>query len=76
MADFEDVQNELLILGVDSSLARSAGQLAEDMGLRGYDAVHLATALALGEGGDVTVVSWDEDLSRAAERSGLAVAPA
>jgi predicted nucleic acid-binding protein len=73
--DFEDIQRELLTLGVDESLTRDAGQLAQGLGLRGYDAVHLATALALEEG-NVTVVSWDEDLSRAAERSGLAVAPA
>ena len=74
VVDFEDIQSELLVLGLDSTLAKEAGQLAEDMGLRGYDAVHLATALAFGEG-EVTIVSWDEDLSRAAERSGLVVAP-
>jgi predicted nucleic acid-binding protein len=39
-----------------------------------YDAVHLASALALGA--DTTLVSWDEDLRRAASQSGSPVAPA
>jgi predicted nucleic acid-binding protein len=42
--------------------------------LRGYDAVHLASALALGA--DTTVVTWDKDLGRAALRSGCGLAPA
>lgn len=73
LADFEVKQAELLVIGVDPSLARHAGGLAEELGLRGYDAVHLASALALG--GDATVVSWDRELSRAARSSGCATAP-
>jgi len=42
--------------------------------MRGYDAVHLATALALGD--DTLLVTWDADLGRAALGSGCAVAPA
>jgi predicted nucleic acid-binding protein len=63
----------VISVGVDDQLARGAGKLAEDLGLRGYDAVHLATALGLGDD-DSVVVTWDEDLRRAAERVGLAVA--
>lgn len=74
VADFEDVQRELLLVDVDRDLARHAGQLAGDLALRGYDAVHLATALALADG-DVTLVTWDGDLSEAALKVGLAVAP-
>lgn len=71
-ADLEEVQRDLLIIGVDQPLAVEAGRLAEELGLRGYDAVHLASATALGA---VTVVTWNRDLSRAAQRQGLAVAP-
>jgi predicted nucleic acid-binding protein len=74
IADFEDVQRELLLLGVDQDLAQAAGRLAEDLGLRGYDAVHLAVALALG-GDAVTLVTWDRELGDAALQVGLAVAP-
>lgn len=72
--DFEAIQDELLLVGVDAALAREAGDLAEQLGLRGYDAVHLASALALGE--PTTVVTWDEELGRAAADSGCAIAPA
>jgi predicted nucleic acid-binding protein len=71
--EFEAVYGELLLIGVDGHLAVRAGQLAERLGLRGYDAVHLASALALAA--DVTFVSWDAQLRRAAAASGCAVAP-
>ncbi|HSS57009.1 MAG TPA: type II toxin-antitoxin system VapC family toxin [Solirubrobacteraceae bacterium] len=66
---------ELVIVGVDEALAQRAGELADERALRGYDAVHLASALALGPG-DTILVTWDRDLSNAAVYTGLAVAPA
>ena len=72
--EFESLHGELLLVGIDGLLARQAAELAEQLGLRGYDAVHLASALALGT--DTTFVSWDDELRRAAARSGCAVAPA
>ncbi len=72
--EFKSLGNELLLVGIDAPLARQAGQLAEELALRGYDAVHLASALAVGSA--TTLVTWDEDLRRAATRSGCAVAPA
>ncbi len=74
-ADFDDLQRELMIVGIDRRLAHRAGELADEVGLRGYDAVHLASALALGGAQAVTVVSWERELSRAAARCGCAVAP-
>ena len=74
LEDFEDLQRELLIVGIDQKLAVEAGELADELGLRGYDAVHLASAIVLGPGA-VTFVTWDRDLSRAAARCGLGVAP-
>jgi len=61
------------VVGIDEDLARQAGELADELALRGYDAVHLASALALGPA--TTVLTWDVDLSAAAHESGLAVAP-
>jgi predicted nucleic acid-binding protein len=72
--DFESLQRELLLVGIDAQIARQAGQLAEELALRGYDAVHLASALAVG--GTITLISWDQDLRGAATQSGCAVAPA
>lgn len=70
---FEELFGELVGIGVDEGLAARAGEYAEDLGLRGYDAVHLATALELGDE-EVVLVTWDRDLGRAAERVGLGVA--
>ncbi len=72
--EFESLHSELVMVGIDGPLARRAGDLAEEFGLRGYDAVHLASALALGA--DTTLVTWDGDLKRAAAQSGCSVAPA
>jgi uncharacterized protein len=72
---FEELQGDLITVGIDSALARRAGEHAEDLGLRGYDAVHLATALELGDK-EVVIVTWDRDLARAIERIGLSIAGA
>jgi predicted nucleic acid-binding protein len=70
---FEELQSELVSVGVDADLARRAGEHAETLGLRGYDAVHLATALELGDE-EVVVVTWDRDLAKAAQKVGLGLA--
>ena len=64
----------MLLIGVDWSLAHLAGQLAEQHGLRGYDAVHLATALAT-NATDLVLVTWDRNLAHAAAQAGIAVTP-
>jgi predicted nucleic acid-binding protein len=74
LKDFESLQGELSLIGVDAALARRAGHLAEEFALRGYDAVHLASALSSGQ--VITLVSWDHDLRRAATENGCAIAPA
>jgi predicted nucleic acid-binding protein len=51
----------------------AAADTAERYALRAYDAVHLATALAV-TADDLVFVCWDADLSAAAVRAGLAVA--
>jgi uncharacterized protein len=73
LADFEGLYADLATVGVDRELAVRAGEYAEDLGLRGYDAIHLTTALELGDD-EVVVVTWDRDLARATERVGLSVA--
>jgi hypothetical protein len=55
-------------------LARVAGALAERHGLRGCDAVHLASALAI-HAGQTVMVTWDRSLAKAAGVSGLGVIP-
>lgn len=70
----EELYAELLIVGIDDELARSAGELAAQYGLRGYDAVHLASAISI-EDPSLVTITWDEDLAKAALACGNTVAP-
>jgi uncharacterized protein len=56
------------------SLAVRAGELADGHGLRGCDAVHLASLEHVGDGG-VLLVSADRDLIEAARAIGFATIP-
>ncbi len=75
IADLEAATSSMALVGVDEALAREAGRLAEEHSLRGYDAVHLATALS-GETEELLIVTWDRDLAVAALRCGCSVTPA
>jgi predicted nucleic acid-binding protein len=58
---------------VDGALIRHAGDLADQHGLRGYDAVHLAALLALGGPDAVRCACWDDELAGAARSLGYTV---
>ena len=62
------------IIELHPALARAAGDVAERFALRALDAVHLASALALGTR-ETIVVTWDRALASAATAAGLGVAP-
>lgn len=59
------------------AVVRTAGDLAEVYGLRGFDAIHLASALWLKEKTSMPLcfAVFDQRLRAAAERAGLAVVP-
>ena len=57
------------------AVERHAGELAREHALRGADAVHLASALAIGEP-DLIVAVWDRRLHAGALAAGTNVAPA
>jgi uncharacterized protein len=54
---------------------QQAGQLAKSRALRGADAVHLASALAISDP-DLVVAVWDRRLHAGALAAGIRVAPA
>jgi predicted nucleic acid-binding protein len=58
-----------------AAVERHAGQLARAHALRGADAVHLASALAIGDP-DLIVAVWDRRLHTGARAAGCRVAPA
>ncbi len=62
---------QLSLIEVTEELVAGAADLAEEEALRGYDAVHLAAALAV----EATILtSADTELCAAAERRGLHIA--
>ena len=65
-------------IGLSDAVVIHAGELAWDYGLRGYDAVHLASALAWRDamGEPVTMAAFDKRLWQAAQDAGLDVFPA
>ncbi len=70
----ERLWEEVDRLDMTGRLARRAGDLAEDYALRGYDAVHLASFESIASDGAL-LVTFDEDLRRAARSSGFTLAP-
>lgn len=71
--DVESLYLQLDRMDIDEALVRRAGDLAQQFGLRGYDAVHLAGAERLNDP-QVVLVAGDGDLRDAATDLGLAVA--
>lgn len=74
VGNLEAACDAMLLIGVDWPLARHAGELAEQHALRGYDAVHLATAMAT-DAPDLALVTWDHDLASAALELGITIIP-
>ena len=68
----EGLLRQVEMIELDGPLARRAGDRAEEHGLRGYDAVHLASFEQLLP--DALLVTSDRELARAARTLGYAVA--
>ncbi|MPZ46312.1 MAG: PIN domain-containing protein [Betaproteobacteria bacterium] len=73
VAAFDADWGDLIRLEVNESIVARAAALAWSQGLRGYDAVHLACALMWQEslGDTVTLATYDRELWRGAQTSGL-----
>jgi predicted nucleic acid-binding protein len=74
-ADLERDWASLFVLNLTDALIRRAADLSEKHGLRGYDAVHLASALelktAVASATPVVFSSADEKLCEAARQEGF-----
>jgi predicted nucleic acid-binding protein len=75
VARLEEDWERYLRVEVSETLIKSAARIAEMHRLRAYDAVHLASALALRTrlGASMGFASWDALLEAAATRAGLQV---
>ncbi len=74
MERLAELTSGMVLIDVDATLSTAAGVLAAHHELRGYDAVHLATALTLAPE-RLVFATWDRGLGRAASDAGLRVAP-
>lgn len=73
VADFESLYRQLDLVEVTEKLVKSAGSLAEQFALRGYDAVHLASAELVNDP-ELVLAAGDQNLRQAAQALGIAVA--
>jgi predicted nucleic acid-binding protein len=73
VAELETIITEIDHVEITAELARYAGDLAQAHQLRGYDAVHLAAAMAALDA-ELVLVTGDNDLADAARAQGLPVA--
>lgn len=71
-SELDTVVTEVDHIELTADLARTAGELAQAHGLRGYDAVHLAAAQSIADD-DLVLVTGDVDLAAAAQSVGIAV---
>lgn len=68
------VFRQLAVVELSEGMAEAAGDVSERFALRAYDAVHLASALAIAENATV-LLTWDEQLATAGRQAGLDVVP-
>ena len=73
--DWEDFWAATRPVELTATVEQHAGRLARAHALRGADAVHLASALAVGDPGLIVAV-WDRRLHTGAQAAGCRVAPA
>lgn len=74
VGDFERAWPEYDVVELDGTLGYRAAHVAERYGLRAGDAIHLASALEVGED-ETVMVAWDDRLRVAASAAGLTVFP-
>lgn len=73
-AAWEDYWAATRAVELTEKVAARAGQLAGEHGLRGADAVHLSSALAVGTG-ELLFAAWDRRLRAGAVATGIRLVP-
>lgn len=71
--DFESLHDQLDVIEITEGLIRDAGGLAEQLNLRAFDAVHLASA-RLVDDSEMVLAAGDQSLIAAARALGIATA--
>ena len=71
--DFERLHDQLDVIEITEVLVREAGGLAEQLNLRGFDAIHLASARLVNDP-EMVLAAGDQSLLAAAQVVGIATA--
>ena len=76
MRDFDHDWENYFVVDVSDALVKLGGLLGEKHALRGFDAIHLASAVIIRKQGDrpVSFSCFDARLTRSARREGLTIA--
>jgi uncharacterized protein len=75
LADWKHFWASVRPVELSQAVATAAGELASTHRLRGADAIHLASAVALASA-EMVVAVWDKRLHAGAVAAGMSVAPA
>ena len=69
VSTLDDLWETLDRVAVTEAIVHQAGDLADRLGLRGLDSIHLASTIALMP--DVALACWDKQLTEAAAAEGI-----
>jgi len=75
VVELNGVWRRLFRVEVDEAVVGKGGDLAQRFGLRGYDALQLASLSVFAETADATLMCWDADLRNAGRLLGYEVIP-
>jgi predicted nucleic acid-binding protein len=75
LRELEGLWQALYTHAVTDSLIQAASVAAKDHALRAYDALHLASIIALQEVRPLTLACWDEELRNAARDRKITLVP-
>jgi len=75
ISNFKRDWEDLFILKIDNTIIKTAGQFIESYKIKGYDSLHLASAVLLGQRINkiVNFCCWDKKLNEAASKENLSI---
>ena len=75
ISNFKKDWGDLFVLKIDNAIIKTAGQFIESYKIKGYDSVHLASAVILGQRINkiINFCCWDKKLNEAASKENLSI---
>ncbi|MHB1253786.1 MAG: type II toxin-antitoxin system VapC family toxin [Candidatus Humimicrobiaceae bacterium] len=75
ISNFKKDWEDLFVLKIDNTIIKTAGQFIESYKIKGYDSVHLASAVIFGQRINkiINFCCWDKKLNEAALKENLSI---